>query len=103
MLTHREIVAMIHERNKDTLTKKEINYVLVSLLKLNKFKILKGQQIRFINLFKIVPSSMTKVILYNLEIDRKIRYNQSCALGQQKKRRWSKTKVIDFWDENVDK
>ena len=46
---------------------------------------------------------MTKVILYNLEIDRKIRYNQSCALGQQKKRRWSKTKVIDFWDENVDK
>lgn len=103
MLSHQEIVAMIHQRNKDTLTKKEINYVLVSLFKLIKFKILKGQQIRFINLFKVIPTRATIITHKQLEADRKIRYNQCCAYGQQKKRMWSKTKVIDFWNENVDK
>jgi hypothetical protein len=103
MIKHSEIVAQIYERNKDTLTKGEINNVLVALFRMIKTHVLQGNAFKFINLFKIVTTTNTIVLKRSIAHDKHIRYNHLCKLRQQKKRLWTKTTAEDYWDKNVNK
>lgn len=102
MITHREIVHKIVQRNKGDLSFVEVNNVLLKLFVIIKRLVLKGEEILFWGLFVVKKGDTTNFIKKQLEQDRIIRHRINVKYAVRKYRSWTKESADDFCSKLVD-
>lgn len=102
MITHREIVHKIVQRNKGNLSFVEVNNVLLKLFKVIDKAIRKGEEISVFGLFYVLHSYESKIVIKREIQDKIIRAKQSGALRVRKYRSWTKECADEYCSKVVD-